>query len=281
MIKLKRKIVKIFALILISMAVYAGWKVSMWLFLHLIFMYYNWRALHYLNFWNFKMPPNNFFRNDTSKIHIWPIQARPILPTKNKALTYQKDSNICKINTIPFPNFYQCIFPPKISASRSYHYKLNYVKKWIFALILPNKNVWSHLIDILTTEGKLGLKTNQQNTTPKLTMPKKLITVGASSQTDGKMGSRNCKNGSPSITSLPLLEVFAVPSITSSTIPVVTCPFTPFFCLCDICNAQKYCSTLSYFPELFEQPLLFLECRTPCQSFLNPEDDGHGTQASF
>lgn len=178
---------------------------------------------------------------------------------------------------IPFSNFCHRIFPPKISTSKYHHYKFNYVIKWPFALILPKKNVWGLLIDILTTESKLVLKTNYQNTTPKLTTPKKLITVGSSSQTDSR--------GSGTVKIIPIHYFpLILRSICCSQYHQLhyTCCYMPFrivFLLSDICNIQKYCSTLSYFPELFKQPPLFLQRRTPCQSFLNP--DLHGTWASF
>lgn len=141
---------------------------------------------------------------------------------------------------------------------------------WLFDQILPNKNPWGHLIDISTTESILGLKTNQQNTTPKLVTPKKLITVGASDRTDGR-GSETAKMVPIHCISLTLRSICC----SQYHQLYYTCCYMTFqsvFLLQDICNTQKYCIILSNFPELFKPPLLFLQCRTSCQSFPNPED---------
>lgn len=141
---------------------------------------------------------------------------------------------------------------------------------WLFDQILPNKNPWGHLIDISTTESILGLKTNQQNTTPKLITPKKLITVGASDRTHGR--------GSETAKMVPIHYIsLTLRSICCSQYHQLYCTccymtFQSVFLLQDICNTQKYCIILSNFPELFKPPLLFLQCRTSCQSFPNPED---------
>lgn len=154
------------------------------------------------------------------------------------------------------------------------------MSKWPFALILPNKNVWGHLIHILTTESKLGLKTNQQNTTPKLTPPKKLTTVGALSQTGGR------DSGTVKMVSIHYFPL-SLRSICCSQYHQLcyTCCYMLFTqslsCLHSAIFLNIADIILSYFPGLFKQPLLFLQSRPSCMSFLNPEDDLHETWASF